>query len=384
MKRIVISTLLAFLGCILYASPTDIVCGPWISDISETSFTVNWITEGPTLSWVEAGPDEGKVFYASKKKKYFHTVAGKRMTGTKHSVKVTGLESGKRYVYRLCGKSVVDESSAYRMKYGSQKADKKNYSVKTLDHKAPECRFAIVSDIHERDDDFKSLIRGLEAEELDFFAVNGDLVSEIYDIDKVTHHAIDPVQPLVANLPYMYVRGNHEGRGHSNHLLTDLFPMRENDGWYYTFRQGPVAFIVLDAGEDKPDYDVEYGDLAEYDPYRETQLEWLKEAVKRPEVASAPVKICLMHIPAFKNETTWYAQNWVSDNFVPVLNKAGVRLMLSGHLHKHVLVEKGNCGNSFPILCSSYNERFIVTSDGKSITVQSYDYAGNLTKTYTF
>jgi len=37
-------------GLALHASPTDIVCGPWISDVSQTSFTVNWLTEGDVLS----------------------------------------------------------------------------------------------------------------------------------------------------------------------------------------------------------------------------------------------------------------------------------------------------------------------------------------------
>jgi 3',5'-cyclic AMP phosphodiesterase CpdA len=143
-----------------------------------------------------------------------------------------------------------------------------------------------------------------------------------------------------------------------------------------------VAFIVLDAGEDKPDSDVEYGDLAEYDPYREVQLEWLKEAVKRPEIASAPIKICMMHIPAFRDKTTWYAQNWVNENFVPVLNEAGVNLMLSGHIHQHKMIETGYSGNNFPILCSSNNERFVVSSDGRTITVEAYDAAGKLTKSY--
>ena len=266
----------------MHASPTDVVCGPWISDVTQTSFTVNWVTEGATLSWVEAGVDDGKVFYASEKQRYYQTVAGKRMTGCKHSITVSGLQPGTQYQYRICGKRIADESNAYFVKYGSEKASKTRNSVRTLDYNAENCNFAIVSDIHGRDEHFKALVNGLKAQELDFFVVNGDLVSEIYDINKVTHHAVDPVQPLVANLPYFYVRGNHEGRGHSHHKLSEIFPMRECDGWYYTFRQGPVAFIVLDAGEDKPDSDVEYGGLAEYDAYRQAELAWLKEAVKRP------------------------------------------------------------------------------------------------------
>ena len=52
--------------------------------------------------------------------------------------------------------------------------------------------------------------------------MNGDQVTQIYDIDKTVHHAVDPIQPLVANLPYMYVRGNHEGRGNAHYQLSDI------------------------------------------------------------------------------------------------------------------------------------------------------------------
>ena len=91
-----------------------------------------------------------------------------------------------------------------------------------------------------------------------------------------------------------------------------------------------------------------------------------------------------MHIPAFRNKSTWYAQNWVNEHFVPVLNQAGVKLMLSGHIHKHLLVPAGYSGNDFPILCSSNNEKFIVSSDGGTITVKAFDPSGNQTNSYTF
>ena len=384
MKKILTVILLGLTTVVMNANPTDVVCGPWISDVSQTSFTVSWVTEGNTLSWVEAKEDDGSVFYSSNKQKYFQSVAGKRITGFKHSVKVSGLKPGTRYIYRICGKAVLDQSHAHTIVYGTELALMKDFYVKTFDNDAPTCRFAIVSDIHARDEHFASLTADLVADSLDFFAVNGDLVSRIYDINETLHNAVDPVRKLVSNLPYMYIRGNHESRGHENYLLTDIFPMREDNGWYYTFRQGPVAFIVLDAGEDKPDDDVEYCELAEFDAYRAAELEWLKEAVKRPEVVSAPIKICLMHIPPYKNKTSWYSQNWANENFVPVLNEAGVNLMLSGHIHHHKLVEAGYSGNKFPILCSSNNERFVVSSDGKTITVEAYDPTGTLTKSYTF
>ena len=77
MKRLLITLSLVLSAIAVKASPTDVICGPWISDVTQTSFTVNWVTEGETLSWVEAGVDDGSVFYASKKQKYYQTVAGK-------------------------------------------------------------------------------------------------------------------------------------------------------------------------------------------------------------------------------------------------------------------------------------------------------------------
>ena len=49
------------------------------------------------------------------------------------------------------------------------------------------------------------------------------------------------------------------------------------DRFYYTFRHGPAFFVVLDCGEDKPDNDIEYSGLADFDRYRATAADWLKE-----------------------------------------------------------------------------------------------------------
>lgn len=51
MKRLLITLSLVLSAIAVKASPTDVICGPWISDVTPTSFTVNWVTEGETLSW---------------------------------------------------------------------------------------------------------------------------------------------------------------------------------------------------------------------------------------------------------------------------------------------------------------------------------------------
>jgi len=157
-----------------------------------------------------------------------------------------------------------------------------------------------------------------------------------------------------------------------------------NGGWYFTFRQGPAAFVVLDGGEDKPDSDVEYNGTAAFDQYRAAELEWLKTAVKDPAFQAAPVKICLIHIPMSWYEDIWYAQRRLYEDFLPVLNAAGIDLMISGHLHKHEVSEKGAGNNSFPIVVNSNNERLDVTVEGKKISLRFYDTAGKLLRTLNY
>src|SRR5690625_5315672 len=67
----------------------------------------------------------------------------------------------------------------------------------------------------------------------------------------------------------------------------DYFPTPSGKP-YFTFRQGPVFFLFLDGGEDKPDSDIEYGGLSYFDEYREEQAEWLQQVVESEEFKSAP------------------------------------------------------------------------------------------------
>lgn len=384
MKRIAILALL-LLSVRSWAGtdPLKITYGPWVQNVTEDSFTVLWVTEEKTLSWLEVGKDNGTTWYQNDHESYFEIVTGRKVTGTFHSVTVTGLEKATAYQYRIVGKPIADDSNPYAIAYGATRAGKGTHTVKTLDHSAKTCRFSMVNDMHFDDEKYAALMSGMDRTKTDFIVLNGDIVSFSNYQDTLIKHTFGPINDLAGDFPIIFARGNHETRGSEFHLLPKAFPTSTGE-FYYTFRQGPVAFIVLDAGEDKPDSDPEYSDQAAFDQYRLQELEWLKKVVRDPEFKNAPKKVCIIHVPTFKGPDAWYSQNWIAENFTPVLNKAGIDLMLSAHHHRYILAKPGEHGNGFPIVVNSNDERLDFEANSDKITLKFYDIDGVMTHSTEF
>ena len=381
MKKLLL--LLAGLSCAIGASAqsSKILYGPWVHNVSETGFTLMWVGESPSLDYVEVAPDDGTAFESCERARYYESSFGKRLTEPFHHVRIEGLQPGTRYRYRITGKVVKDDSNAYRTTYGPEhqifgKVGKGRpaYVIRTLDAAADTCRFSMVNDIHFDDARFKALTDPVDLQKTDFLVLNGDIVSYATSIDTVIKHSVKPVASLSSRMPMVFVRGNHEGRGHDSHRVYELYPTSTGE-FYYSFRQGPAAFLVLDAGEDKPDNNCGYSGTADYDAYRARELEWLREAVKDPAFRSAPVKICLIHVPTFNDRDSWYSQKWITRHFLPVLQEAGIDLMLSGHHHRHICREaEGDL--PYPILVNSNMERMDVLVTATGIDIHTFDPEG--------
>ena len=383
MKRI--STLLMFLivglSPLYAASKPDIKCGPWIQNAGETEVTVLWTSYDNVFSWVEVAPDDGTAFEACARPRFYDVVSGRRVAGTSHSVTITGLEPGQRYRYRIYGKLVKDDTDPYGVQFGSAHRIKfKGDAVfKTLDRNASRCRFVMLNDVHGNAERYRTLTQGVDS--VDLLILNGDMVSYITDIETALSCVFGSVPELVADVPSVWVRGNHETRGRDAAEMKQYAPTPTGEP-YHLLRHGPVAILVMDAGEDKPDANAEYSGMADFDSYRLKELEWLRQAVADPVFSEAPVKVAVMHIPAFREEGSWYGQTWVNENFVPVLNQAGVDLMLSGHHHRHIYVQPGKCGNAFPILANDDTDRLEFEADVNGYVVRTYDMDGKQTSVY--
>lgn len=361
----------------------DVKYGPWVQNVSETGFTVMWKSSVKNFAWVEVAPDDGTPFEMYDRQRFYNVIAGRRIAGEFHSVNIKGLEPGKSYRYRIYAAVVDNDDSAYAVDYGPYRRVKiaGDGVIKTLDKNADKCRFFMLCDIHGKDENFKALTKDIKKNEWDFLVMNGDMYSYISSADSLLRHVFHVVPSITSSLPTVYTRGNHETRGREAHLLQDFCPTPTGEP-YFVLRQGPVAFLILDGGEDKPDSAPEYSGTVEFDAFREAELEWIKEAVKDPVFAEAPIKVAVMHIPALLFPDSWYSQVWLNEKFVPVLNAAGVDVMLSGHHHKHLNVKIGDCGNKFPIIANSNTDRLEFEADGKSWHIRTFDLEGKLTHSY--
>ena len=143
---------------------------------------------------------------------------------------------------------------------------------------------------------------------------------------------------------------------------------------YFSFRQGPVYFIVLDSGEDKPDSDIEYNGLGGFDTYRAQEAEWLKETLNSDACKNAAYRVVVIHIPP--GYSAWYGPIESKRLFVPLLNEAKIDLMLCGHLHKHLYGPAGENGCNFPVLINSNVEGAYIHAGEKEmeVTVKDKDH----------
>ena len=351
------------------AQETHLAIGPWVTDMSEDAFTVLWTTDIPCQGWVEL--DNGRRIYED--------YAGRKLFGTFHTVRVEGLSRGAQYGYRV-GNRVVDPTNPRRPVFGRDMLSGR-YSVTTFDPNRRECHFSVLNDVHMRLDHYAALLDDIDLAENDFLFLNGDIISAgNWTLDSLVKYEVAPLGPCGANLPVHFARGNHEGRGSGVALVEKVFPKAEGAPYYYTFREGPVAFLVLDAGETGVANSLALTGERIYEDYLREQMEWVGKVMKEPAFRKAPVKICLIHAPMIDSgdPNDFVPHGWMNRNFLPLLDKAGIDLMIGADLHKYFFIPAGSMNNAFPIIVNDNQSRLDVKVRRGHIYLTVYDEAGKV------
>ena len=270
-------------------------------------------------------------------------------------VRMTGLKPAARYWYRI-GAAEMGRPIGYWTKQ-SDIVWSGVHSFTTCGASA-DSHFAMITDTHGNSAALRLILKRMRSLAAPVSVWTGDVPPSLVDDEETAVRlflkplAGDP--GIAADAPCFFLPGNHDYRGqwYQQNPYRIMMARRDEErsmrdralGRNFAVRQGDIAMIGLDTGEDKPDSHPAHGGNAHFEKYRTMQTAWLRDQFKRPEIASAPFVVVFCHIPLFDarpeaNPGT-ILENWAdyqkqcADEWGPVLSENGVQLLVCGHKHK--------------------------------------------------
>jgi hypothetical protein len=358
----------------IYAYCITITHGPYLCDMASDGVTVVWKTDVPGPAWVElSGSSE----------KYYETVGGNILpTETLHRVRINNLQAGTAYSYKVYTKEISFNPATMMVSYGATVTNQSSLSFTTFSESKKNVSFLVLNDIHSRADFMKNLCAPVDFKALDFVCFNGDMWDWVLAENQVFADCTDAAVELFASeTPIVFNRGNHEPRGPFACYLMDYFPTKDGRV-YYRFNIGDICFLVLDCGEDKVDDHYEYFGLAAFDSYREEEALWLERCVASPEFQNASIRIAFLHIPPFVGSTE-HGSTHLRQTLVPILNNAGIDVMISGHFHWHDY-QAANENVKFPTVVNGNNAYLLCTIKDGKIKIETAGLVPSESHTYEF
>lgn len=274
-------------------------------------------------------------------------------------VRLRKLKPATKYYYRI-GADRIEFKHGYSMKIIGSEADPAVRSFVTAGAGAKSA-FAVINDTHNQTKAMNLIFDKVEELDPPCVVWNGDATNSEETFAQLVSTYLAPRierKDYASWRPYLLAQGNHEYRGMANRHSERIWMFRDPEerssrdwdlGRNFAVRQGDIALIGLDTAEDKLDSRDVFAGLFCSEPYREAQAQWLKDALERPEIKSAPHLVAFCHIPIFDprsnanpgdlrpndngGSASW--QRTCGNLWGPLLEKAGCQLVVTAHQHRY-------------------------------------------------
>lgn len=255
--------------------------------------------------------------------------------------------------YTVCYRKTVKRSG-----YFSELGEKQEltYSFKLLT-KTDDINLYHIADVHYRFDLAKKTATYF-GDDLDLLLVNGD-IGEVETIQNYLEVASFVADIAKGSLPVVFVRGNHDARGHLAEIFTDYFPANCKNT-YFTFDIGPLHGVAFDCGEDKLDSHAEYGNVNVFEPFRRRETAFFKALEPSDKMTFAighinPSLIASEAGGVFDIEREVYPE-WIAE-----LERINTSFMICGHIHRAFVLKKNDpyCMHpqNYPVIIGSECEK---------------------------
>lgn len=372
-------TILCFALCTVFATrAAEIIYGPYVQAITEDSAYIVWVTDKATYGWVEVKGENDK-----KTETFIESNIGLKYNRRVHRVPIKGLKAGTLYEYEVF--SQQEDKSGKLLKPISLAVNSQGhkFAFRTNDRNKESISFMVTADTHYNSTRFEELYTLDRIKDKDFVVFDGDMVTTFSNEKSHFEKLFSKIQNTFEhyNTQFYFVRGNHDARGnHAVHFL-DYYPTW-TDMPYFAFRHGPVFFLAIDGGEDKPDSDIEYYGTAAFDLYREAQGKWLDSIFESEEFKTATYRVIISHIPL--NENSWHGGRHAWKHLSQRCEDKGFNIMLSGHLHNNRVYKEGVHHRTFPTLVIGADKFVDAKADKDALIIEVKNLDGSVQNKFTF
>ena len=329
--------------------------GPYLQMMSSNAVTIRWQSVKQFKGVVNFGIKPNQL-----NKTQYEDNAGEE-----HEIRLTGLKPATKYFYSVGdGKNQKIKGTDFWFKTSpniNPDSDKSTRFWVTGDQGYPN----IIQD-QVRDAMFSWVKQNPRSSNenpiVDLWLTTGDNAYRSGTNDQFQAGFFEPYKSILRNIPVWPIYGNHDAR---RWVFFDIFtfPTKAQSGGvasgtehYYSFDYANIHFVMLDSQESSHETNGE-------------MLTWLKKDL---QATKQKWLIAFLHHPPYTKGSHDSDSKWDSngrlitarENIIPILEKAGVDLVLAGHSHMYERSDLINCHYDFS---SSFTSDMVREKNKKNI-----------------